>query len=190
MKNFFSQYGYNTIKMFVNQFAVSLLGAVLSMATSTTGNDTLTLVVSVCAILFYLFLIYNMTWEIGATDKISVDVGKKTYKPLTGLFMSLLANIPNFIIAIVFTIGMLFAQTNGNTAAMAKLAAVVCEGMYFGTLMTIEIGGTPLHGFWWMYFVITIPAIVAATTAYFLGHRNFRFIAQYFSKKSDAMKKR
>jgi hypothetical protein len=190
VKNFFSEYGYGTIKMYVNQFAISLLGSVLSMATSSTGNGTLTLVVSIGAILFYLFLIYNMMWEIGATDKISVDVGKKTYKPLTGLFMSLFANIPNFIIAIIFTIGMLFADSNGNVAAMSKLAAVVSEGMYFGTLMTIKIGGTPLHAFWWMYFVITLPAIISATIAYLLGHRNFRFIAQYFTKKSDAMKRR
>ena len=190
MKNFFSDYGYGTIKMYVNQFAISLLGAVLSMATSTTGNDTLTLVVSLCAILFYLFLIYTMTWEIGATDKISVDVGKKTYKPLTGLFMSLVANIPNFIIAIIFTIGMFFAQTNGDVAAMSKLAAVVTEGMYFGTLMTVKIGGTPLHAFWWTYFLITLPAIIASAVAYLLGHRNFRFIAQYFNKKSEEMKRR
>ncbi len=190
MKNFFSQYGYGTIKMFVNQFAISLLGAVLAMATSTAGNDTLTLVVSICAILFYLFLIYNMTWEIGATDKISVDIGKKAYKPFTGLFMSLIANVPNFIIAIFFTIGMTFAETNGQMAAMSKLAAIICEGMYFGTIMTLNIGGSALHTFWWTYFVITLPAIASATVAYLLGHRNFRFVAKYFNKKSDELKKR
>ena len=190
MKNFFSQYGYSSIKMFVNQFAISLLGAVLSFATFTMGNGTLTLVVSICAILFYLFLIYNMTWEIGATDKISVDVGKKTYKPFTGLLMSLYANIPNFIIAICLSIGMIFAESNGNFAAMSKLAVVVCEGMYLGTLMSVKIGEDALHDFWWMYFIITIPAIITATTAYLLGHKNFRFIAKYFTKKSDELKKR
>ena len=176
--------------MFVNQFAISLLGSVLAFSTSTTGNDMLTLVVSIFAILFYLFLIYNMTWEIGAKDKISVDVGKKMYTPYAGLFMSLIANIPNFIIAIAYTLGMLIAQTHGQVAAMSKLAAMVCEGMYFGTIMTLKIGDTPLHMFWWTYFLIMIPAIVSATVAYLLGHRNFRFIAGYFSKKSDELKKR
>ena len=37
--------------------------------------------------------------------------------------------VPNFIIAIIFTVGMLFADSNGNVAAMSKLAAVVSEGV-------------------------------------------------------------
>ena len=76
MKNFFEKYSYSTIKMFVNQFAISIFGAVLAMAATAAGNNILTIVVSSFAILFYLFLIYTMTWEIGAKDKISVDTGR------------------------------------------------------------------------------------------------------------------
>lgn len=185
VKDFFSRYSYGIVKMFINQFAISLFGAVLAMATSSAGNDVLTLVVSIFAIIFYLFLIYNMTWEIGATDKISVDVNKKEYKPFVGFAMAFLANIPNFIIAAIFTIGMTVAQTNGQIAAMSKLAAIVVEGMYFGLIMTVDIGGAALHTFWWTYFIITIPAIITAGIAYLLGHKNFRFIAGFINKRSN-----
>ena len=105
MKAFFHKYGYSIVKMFLTQIVISMFGASLAMATVSSGNPSLTIVVSICAVLFYLFLLYVMVWEIGAQDKISVDVGKKEYKPLTGVVLSLLANIPNFIIAILFTVG-------------------------------------------------------------------------------------
>ena len=189
MKGFFSQYSYGMVKMLVNQLAISIFGGVLAMATSAAGNDTLTLVVSIFAILFYLFLIYTMTWEIGAKDKISVDVGKKTYRPYVGFVMALIANIPNLIIALVFTIGTTFASTNGNVAAVSKLVAMVAEGMYFGAISVIKIGGVALHQYWWTYFLMTVPAIIAATVAYLLGHRNFRFVAGFINKKLDTSNK-
>ena len=193
MKDFFNRYSYGIIKMFVNQFAISIFGSVLAMATASSGNDTLTLVVSCFAILFYLFLIYTMTWEIGAKDKIAVDVGKKPYRPNTGVLMSLVANIPNFIIAIVFTVAaptMATAKWAGNMAAVAKLASIIIEGMYLGTISTLSIAGTYLNNLWWTYFVITIPALFISWLAYFLGHRNFRFFASITQKKPDSAAKK
>jgi len=184
VKDFFNRYSYGIIKMFVNQFAISIFGAVLAMATTSAGNDVLTFAVSCFAILFYLFLIYNMTWEIGAKDKISVDVGKKEYRPLTGLLMSLVANVPNLIIAIVYTVAypmMDTAKWAGNTAAVTRLVSIIIEGMYLGTITTVSIADTPLQHFWWTYFVITIPALLTSFVAYYLGHRNFTF----FSKKKN-----
>ena len=129
MKSFFSQYSYGIIKMFVNQFAISIFGSVLAMATASAGNDILTVVVSVFAILFYLFLLYTMTWEIGAKDKISVDVKKKEYRPFTGLIMALIANIPNLIIATVFTIAYPFMNVAGSWAV--DLAAGTESAVHF-----------------------------------------------------------
>lgn len=188
VKDFFNRYSYSIIKMFVNQFAISVFGSVLAMATASSGNDKLTLVVSIFAILFYLFLIYTMTWEVGAKDKISVDVGKKAYKPHTGLMLSLIANIPNFVIAGVYTVAypaMERAEWAGNTAAVARVGSIVIEGMYLGTISTLKIGETYLNRLWWTYFLITVPALFVSWLAYFLGHRNFRFFAGLKPQKSD-----
>ena len=191
MKAFFSKYSYSIIKMFVNQCAISIFGSVLAMATASAGNDILTLVVSCFAILFYLFLIYTMVWEVGAKDKISVDVGKKTYRPHTGVFMALIANIPNFLIAIVYTSVYSTMGTvafSANTAAVTRIISVLIQGMYLGTITTVSAAGKYLNHFWWTYFLITIPSIVTAWVAYIAGHKNFRVFAALRKNQNDGIK--
>ena len=192
MKGFFSQYSYGIIKMFVNQFAISIFGSVLAMATASSGNNTLTLVVSIFAILFYLFLLYTMTWEIGAKDKISVDAKKKEYRPYVGIVMAIIANIPNAIIALLYTIAFPFMNISGswsvNLAAGSRIASIITEGMYLGAISVIKIGETVIRDYWWTYFVIIIPALVTCWIAYLLGHRNFRFFGAFTQKKTEVKK--
>ncbi len=188
MNGFFSKYSYNIIKVFVNQFAISIFGSVLAMATASSGNNTLTLIVSIFAVLFYLFLLYTMTWEVGAKDKISVDVGKKSYRPHTGLYMALIANIPNFLIAIIYTVAypaMSSAEWAGNMGAVARVVSIIIEGMYLGITSVVKIGGNALNTYWWTYFLITIPAIMISWIAYFLGHKNFGFFASLYGPKKS-----
>ncbi len=191
MKNFFGKYSYSIVKMFVNQFAISIFGSVLAMATERAGNNTLTIIVSGFAIIFYLFLIYTMTWEIGAKDRISVDVGKKEYRPMTGLYMALLANIPNFVIAILYTIAspsMATARWAGNLAVGTRFASVILQGMYLGITSAIQVAGKALHGIWWIYFLIIVPSLITSWLAYYLGHKNFRFFAFITQKEQNKNK--
>ena len=192
VKSFFNKYSYSIIMMMVNQFVISIFGAGLAMATMTTDNDTLTAVVSVFAILFYLFLLYNMTWEIGAKDRISVDSGKKPYRPHTGLIMALLANIPNFILAIVYTIAYPFMSTQswaGNTAAVCKVISLFIQGMYRGVLSVTKLFESSLSTYWWTYFIIIIPAVATCWLAYYVGHKNFKFTALFSNKANPNGKK-
>ncbi len=190
MKSFFQQYSYSMIKMFVNQFVISMFGIMVAMATAAANNTVLTWVGSIFSIVFYLFLIYTMTWEIGATDRISVDVGKKPYRPHTGLLLSLFANLPNFVIALLYTLAYPFMGTHkwaGNLNAVLHLISSVVEGMYRGvlSLITIPAAGAPMFQFWWAYFVIIVPSLVTAWIAYFAGFKNFRIVAQYFNKNPN-----
>ena len=192
MKSFFGQYSYSMIKMFINQFAISIFGSVLSLATSAADNRTLSMVVSIFAIAFYLFLIYTMTWEIGAKDRISVDVGKKPYRPHTGLLISLVANIPNFLIALIYscvysTMGTV--KLAGSIASIIMTVAMFLEGMYCGLALEIVLpaGFNPWH-YWWTFFLIIIPALATSWIAYFTGFKNFRIVAQFFNKRHEQRK--
>lgn len=195
MKSFFRQYSYSIIKMFVNQFAISIFGIVLAMATLAANNTVLTWIVSIFSIVFYLFLIYTMTWEIGAKDRISVDVGKMVYKPFIGFWMALVANIPNLLIALCYSIASPFLDTYRwaqNLNAVTNLLSALLEGMYRGLLSVIVLPNQQkaLFHFWWTYFLIVIPALVTSLVAYIAGFKNFRMFAQYFNKKpNQAMKK-
>jgi hypothetical protein len=151
------------------------------------GSGTLTIVVGAFSILFYLFLIYTMLWEVGAKDRISVDVGKKPYRPHTGILISLVANIPNFIVAILYSLGTPFMATHawaGSMNGALMTISALSEGMYRGILSMITISGTELYKFWWSYFLIIVPSLVTAWIAYFAGFKNFRLIAEYFNKKA------
>ena len=198
MKEFFHRYGYSTVKMFLYQFAISMFGSTLAMATTSSKNATMTIIVSICAVLFYLFLLYVLIWEVGAQDKISVDVGKKEYKPMTGFIMALIANAFNFIIAIIFTVGYPSLARGGewgsNLCAVMKVFLFIFEGMYLGLLTAIRIPVSgvmqQLNNLWWPYFLIPLPAILTAGIAYYLGHKNIHFTSIMLYKDPKAKKKK
>ena len=192
MKKFFHQYSYSIIKMFVNQFAISLFGIVLAMATTAADSTALTIAFSIFSISFYLFLLYTMTWEIGAKDRISVDYKKQPYRPHTGLVLGLIANIPNLLLAVLFSIAAPFMATHqwaGNMNAILNLLSAISEGMYRGLLSVIYLpSGMPILNVWWSYFLIVIPALITTWLAYFAGFKNFRMLAAYFNKKEQEKK--
>ena len=187
MKEFFSKYSYSMVKMFVTQFAVGLFGAVLSLAASSlSGKEstvmnstekTAVILVSVFATVFYLFLIYTSIWEIGAKDKISADVGKLRIKPWLGVVIALFANIPNFIIAIVYAVSWFVSHgAEGmftNVAAVTRVIVLFVDGMYYGLLATVKIGANALMNEWWSLFLLTVPSIAVCGLGYFLGTKDF-----------------
>ena len=183
MKEFFHKYSYSMIKMLLTQIVISIFGLMLSMAT-VNASSAVSIAVSVFAILFYLFLIYTLVWEIGAKDKISVDVGKKTYKPFTGLWMALVANAPNIVLAIILTVSKLAIKNvegkEFNGLGIVSVIANVLQGMYFGAISAIKMpSGQIISNLWWTYFLIVIPALITSFLAYYLGHRNFRFFGGF-----------
>ena len=190
MKGFFKQYSYNVIKDLLNQFAISIFGALLALATSAAESNTLSIVVSVFSIVFYLFLVYTTTWEIGAKDRISVDVGKKAYRPHNGLLISAVSNIPKFVIALLFIVAA-YLVTNESVATtmnvILRLAYMLLGGMYTGLMMSVKINaaGATMVSAWWAYLVFIIPALLVSWVAYFAGFKNFRLIAPLFDKKKN-----
>ena len=191
MKKFFHEYSYNIVKMFVNQFAISIFGFSLTIATTSAhagsaGFDLLTFIVSIFAVVFYLFLIYTLAWEIGSKDKISVDVGKKPYCPHLGILLSLVANIPNLLLALLYAIAAL--ANSSNMTFVVRLIATLLQGMYFGiiTSVSLPISGeyVQLNSLWPTFFLMAVPAMLTSWLAYFLGLKNFRFFSFLGNKKA------
>ena len=179
--------------MFVNQFAISLFGAMLSMAAVAAESRSLSIITSVIAILFYLFLVYVMMWEIGAKDRISVDIGKKQYRPHTGLGIAAIANIPNLIIAIVFTIGYPFKaayEWAGGMCAVASFFNMLLNGMYLGLTTSFTALGSTLNLFWLTHFAIIVPALAVSWVAYYFGFKNKKFTTLFDYQSPDKSKKK
>jgi hypothetical protein len=170
------KHSYNAVRLFVNQIAISIFGLVLAIACGKVENSTLKIVTSVGAIIFYLFLTYAAMWEVGSKDKYGIDNGTKKESPLAGLFVALLSNSLNLLLAIVI-LACSFAAEGGAlyaAGALAKVIALFIEGMYTG-LLSLDFGGMPLNNYWLSYFVITVPSLLTSALAYWCGTKGYHF---------------
>lgn len=189
MKEFFKKHSYDMMKMFLNQFAVAIFGLVLALATGMAKNDTLQIVSSVGAILFYMFLLYAMTFEIGSKDKTSVEYGRIKARPLTGLYISLCANSINFLLAILITLGYVSnSQFLSNVGGGAAVAALLLEGMYTGVL-AINVAGIPLNAMVWPFFAIILPALLISTVGYYFGMKGWHVTKMLIPKNAEEIEK-
>jgi len=182
MKKFFGEHSYNMVKMLLNQFATAIFGFVLFLATKKAENIALMNVTSIAAILFYLFLLYTMTWEIGYHDRVAVAQGRKKKNVFTGALISLCANVPNFIYAIFITLAVFINAGEGsfiaNIGGICTFLALFLEGMFTG-LLSNHIGAVSLGSHWFVYFLIPLPAILVCGIAYYLGLRDVKFTSLF-----------
>ena len=175
MKQFFSIHSYNMVKMFLNQVAIALLGCTLVLASGQAENVALRNTTSVFSILFYLFLLYVMTWEIGFRDKVSVETGRKKKNIFTGALISLCANSINFVLAIFIMLASVFdLSVLSSIGGVCATIAVIIEGMYTGILAN-HVAGAALNSYWFVYFLLPIPAILTCGVAYQMGIHDIKF---------------
>lgn len=176
MKAFFNKYSFAMVKMFVNQCVIGLFGNVLALAF--VKSTALTIVISILSMIFYFFLNYMLIWEVGSKDSIQIDAGRMKYRPLTGFYIALGAAIPNLLIATVHALCLPFAMSNkllSGICAISRIIMLFIEGMYTGIMSAVKIGEAALNNFWWVYFIITIPAMIASAAAYLMGRKNIHF---------------
>lgn len=179
MKAFFKEHSYNVVKMFLNQFAIAIFGFTLTLAATQAKSATLRNVTSVGSVLFYLFLLYTMTWEIGFKDRVAVQAGRTKRNPLRGGIISLCANMINFILAIFSMLASLLPQSAITAVGgVCRSAALLLEGMYTG-LLTNEVGGAALSSYWFVYFLLPLPAMIVCTGAYNMGVRDIKFTSVF-----------
>ncbi len=175
MKRFFRDYSYDMVKMFINQFGTAIFGFALVLAAGKAESAMLRNVTSAFAVLFYLFLLYTTTWEIGYRDRVSVEHGSKTRNPWRGVLISLGANAVNFLFAVFITLAILldvpFLSTLGG---ISQAASSVLQGMYTGLLVN-PVGGAPLNSYWFVYFLLPLPAMITCGIAYRLGIHDVKF---------------
>ena len=171
MKAFFERYSYESVRLALNQIAISMFGFALAMTAGKAESDPLLLWSSIGSIFFYLVLTYGSAHRTGSGDRLSIQYGKIPFRPLTGLLLSLIANSVNLILAILITVGQ-YADLVG-ISDISRIIALLIQGMYQGVLATVSVGGVTLNGLWWAYFLITIPAMLVATLGYIAGAKDF-----------------
>ncbi len=176
--NFFKKYSYIAVKLFLNQFAISLFGVALAFVSIKAERETLLLLTSIFSILFYLFLQYAVIWEVGAKDGISATARKTSRGLGRGFLIALLTNSLNLLCALLVLTEYIGIPVIGGVARGAILIGL--EGMYMGVLKLMPTQILPL-----MFFVITIPSILVIGLGYIIGNYNLHATNILIPKNKD-----
>lgn len=184
-------------KIFVNQIGMTIFGVILTTAVmkATENDPTITLLVSIFSILFYLALIYNVMWEEGARDVIRINAGRMQNSATFPAKAALFAAVPNLVLAALLLISYVFMyalDVDFFRAVYGVLHIILAlfEAMYLGLFKVIlDAFPEPLvqHGMaCLLYLLSSLPMILVSWGAYTLGKRNvYLFGKRASDKKRD-----
>ncbi|MBQ8174690.1 MAG: hypothetical protein IJ009_04735 [Clostridia bacterium] len=182
---------YAITRLVLYQFGIAVLGIILITATSSRGK--LACMVSAYAVIFYLILLYMVTWEDGAKDRIRADSHGARVDNLMGLKLSLCANVPNFLLVLLMLVGYLFGSVFCEAAwaqtlfVIAHTIGVLWEAMYTGIVNTLidpaVSSQSPLYLI--AYAVLPVFSLGACTLGYFLGAHDKRIFFFIKGKKKS-----
>ena len=195
---FLKENSYDIVRLYINQVGITIFSLVLytsiGFINDATLNVQLKIWLSVFATVFYLALLYTAAWEFGAKDKIKIDSGKLSRAPMKGAVMSLVANAPNFVLAI-FTILMIVIYILGGTEGFYSAFGVFnlllrfTNAMFLGVIQGIFSGISDEYlSYVWQsvaYLIMPLFSVAATQIGYSLGERNIRILAAFSTKSND-----
>ena len=196
----FKENSYDIVRLYVNQLGIMIFSMLLYTAVGSFSNESLSsalsVFVSVFSIIFYLVLIYYIVWEIGAKDKIRIDGGRAERFKNKGLYMGLIANIPNFALGFLTTLFLIIymaIQNDGVYAAflISNTITRFHASMYLGFITAIVPGATLAENLDLTEFLVesilftVIPLISPMIThlAYRLGEQDKKILSFMKAKK-------
>lgn len=199
---------YDVVKLYINQVGITIFSFFLYTALPTNNDSlftTLRVIVSVFSVLFYLILIHNVVWEIGAKDRIRIDSKGYEPKPLKGLFLSLFANVPNLVLALLAVIfGAVYVGGGVEWASAVFVIVFIIVKLHAAMYMGVIQGVTPaapadiadmavytdalVESVW--FFVLPLIMIALAQLSYWLGTREIKIFGFISSSKASGKDKK
>ena len=173
MKNFFQRYSYESVHLFLNQFAIGLFGTTLAFAASVAGSVVLSIITTAFSILFLFFLQFLAMWKVGANDRLSCDLRKQKKNYFIPLFMWLLSNSVLYLLTVFIGIASLFPDGSlvQNVGGIANAARLFLDGMYVW-ILSLSVDGVKLNSIWFVYLLTPLPVLPVIYLGYVLGINN------------------
>lgn len=166
----------------LQQFGAAFFALAMILAAAAANTGILELIASGIAIVLYLYLLYSIMWEKGGQDRIKIDGGRAPRVPLKGLYISLVANIPNILIALLVLISNPFKYTQewaGTLNVVGRSAGILWEAMYAGFIMNFA-PKNPIA-----YVLMILPALAVCWAGYLIGLSNKRLFGFIRKKKEN-----
>ena len=195
MKKFFEDGIDIIIKMLVTQLGMTMFGIMITMTALVVpgfagqGKNSLTLIASITAVVFYMFLLYIHVWEKGARDKIKIDGGRLEKNNLKGLYLSLVANSLNILLGLIMCATYYFIDFSKQSPSLVYQiygivndVARMIQGMFIGILNYISPDAKAISPI--CFILITFPALFISSFGYYLGSTN-RKISKLFKQVNE-----
>ncbi len=195
---FFREHSRLISRLFINQIGMTIFGAVLTMAVmrATDSNPTLTMLVSLFSILFYLCLIYNVMWEEGARNIVRIEAGRMEKIRGFSFKAALLASVPNLVLGGLLLVFYLFGyypfglELAKSFYGILHILLGLFEAMYVGLFSAVLglFGDLTIRYFVaaLLYLFSSLPMILVSMLAYRLGSRNIYLFGKRTPKKGSA----
>ena len=186
MLNFCREHSRVITKLISYQFGSAFPALALGLAVPS-NNSVLLLCTSIFSIFFLLYLNHTVLWEHGGKNRIRVDAGRARYDPFTGLWIGLIAGIPNLLFSVVTAVTYFLSSANdpfgwewaGNVCGVFNVLARLWQGMYLGTVQFIA----PTSHY--ILLLVPIPTILGCFLSYWLGLRNFRMFGIFTLRRPE-----
>ena len=170
MKKFLKENSYTIVRLIVFQIGSGILGIITSFATSSLEAKWVFPASSVFCIAFYLFLVFNMSYEDGQKDGIRIEAGRMKKNPYKYFIIGLLANSVNLLVgfmALAFCLVGMSSPTETILSLEQTFAAIsrFLHTMYLGIVQSLFGMSTVPLAF------VPIPTVIAAGVGYLMGIR-------------------
>ena len=187
---FFKDNFHDISKLYINQIGVTIFSFFLYTAVAMVDDSSiffaLKLATSIIATLFYLVLSYFIIWEIGAKDKIKIDAGRLSPAPAKGLLISLFANIPNIILALLAVIFAAIMISGVDWALSAFTLVFAILRFHTAMFMGVVQGSAPAGGGGApldmndclvesaLFLILPVIAVAFSHFAYWMGSNEYK----------------
>ena len=179
---FFVSHSYEVIRLFLNQIAMSVFGLILfgaALGLSDNQSGVWTVLASVFAVAFYLYILFATVRDLGAKDGIKIESGREKYDCLKGMKLGLWAQVPNLCFVLLLWGGILIslcgASTVGDSIYALSYIAVhsFLQAVYIGIVDVIlpdvlsNRGEMALAAL--VMLLVSIPAVITCWLGYLAG---------------------
>ncbi len=192
---FLKENSYDIVRLFINQVGITIFSLVLYTALSSIEDlglhITLKVLVSVFSTCFYFVLLYTVSWDYGAKDKVRIDSGRYQISKFKGLYLGLLANAVNFILsALAIASIAIYIKTSAEWLFTAfgiiNLIMRFFLSAYLGMIqgMTASLSGNVdylCESF--AYFAFPFLAVFVVVFGYAMGMKNKRIFSSNKNKQ-------
>mgnify|MGYP004557184067 CR=1 FL=1 len=140
---FIKKNSYHITRLVINQVGIIVFSLVINMTVTVMPKnlqESMSIVASAFASVFYLFLVFYAMREAGNRDSVKINDGRMKHDAIFGLKVGLLAAVVNYFFSFLMLIGLIFTGTAfGETLFETALTVTnfILQPMYSGMIYAV-----------------------------------------------------